>query len=269
MEERRKPLGIFDSGLGGLTALRELKALCPGEDIVYFGDTGRVPYGTKSAVTIKKYALQDTAFLKSLGVKAILAACGTVSANAMDVLSDGSDICVMGVIEPTVKRASELTEKGGTVLILGTEATVESRSYERVLCELRPDIKVRTKACPMFVPLVENGFTDPSHPAVSAIVHEYLDSFAADTDTVILGCTHYPLLADAIKGVLKNAAVVNSGAAAALCVKDYLEKNGLSNRDGGSVKIYVSDGVRNFERIASAFMGCPVSGVEKASVENF
>ena len=215
MELKNMPLGVFDSGLGGLTALKELKAICPGEDIVYFGDTGRVPYGSKSAETIKRYAVEDARFLKSFGVKAILVACGTVSANAMNELKSSVGDGVMGVIEPTVDMADELTEKGGTVLILGTEATIASKAYEKLLAQKRPDIKFISQACPLFVPLAENGYTSKDNVAVKAIVNDYVGKYKDKADTVILGCTHYPLLYNAIADVLPNSKLISSGAAAA------------------------------------------------------
>lgn len=261
------PLGVFDSGLGGLTALRVLKTICPSENIIYFGDTGRVPYGTKSAETIKKYAVQDAAFLKSFGVKAILAACGTVSANAMDELK--SDTFVMGVIKPTVDKAAALTKKGGTVLILGTEATIESGAYEKYLSKLRPDIKVLKKACPMFVPMVENGYTDKDDEAVKKIVSDYLSEFCGKADTAILGCTHYPLLINAISAVLSETVLVDSGAAAAEAMRDYLRENGLESKNGGKISLYVSDGVRNFENLATRFLGESPESVEKVDIEKY
>lgn len=266
----QKPLGVFDSGLGGLTALRRLRSLCPNEDIVYFGDTGRVPYGTKSAEIIRKYALQDARFLKSFDCKAILVACGTVSANAIDELKAEYGDAVMGVIEPTVNKAAKITKKGGTVLILGTEATVESGAYEKLLTKIRPDIKVERKACPMFVPLVENGYTDAENPAVKAIVSDYLSPFAGKADTAILGCTHYPLLCDAIEKALVGTVTVDSGSAAAEMMRDYLVKSGLAaKKSGGKTSLYVSDGVRNFEKLAGAFLGSPVCEAKKTDIEKY
>ncbi len=270
MDISERPLGVFDSGLGGLTALKKLKALCPNENIIYFGDTGRVPYGTKSTEIIRKYAMQDARFLKSFDCKAILVACGTVSANAMEQLKAECGDSVVGVIEPTVKKASMLTKEGGTVLILGTEATVESGAYEKLLKELRPDIKVECKACPMFVPLVENGYTDAENPAVKVIVSDYLAPFAGKVDTVILGCTHYPLLCDAIEKALVGAVTVDSGSAAAEMMRDYLETKGLaSKKSGGKTSLFVSDGVRNFEKLAGAFLGEPVCEAEKTDIEKY
>ena len=270
MELKNCPLGVFDSGLGGLTALKELNALCPNENILYFGDTGRVPYGTKSAQTIKRYALEDARFLKSFGVKAILVACGTVSTNAMTELCESYGDGVMGVIEPTVKRACDETKKGGTILVLGTEATICSGVYEKLISEMRPDLKIASKACPLFVPLVENGYTDADNTAVKAIVCDYIGEFRGKVDTVILGCTHYPLLTDAIGKALPEATLINSGSEGARGIKEYLEKNDLvCDRDKGSTEIYVSDGVRNFEKFAGAFLGETPESVTKINIEDY
>lgn len=270
MDEKSKPLGVFDSGVGGLTALRRLREICPNEDIIYFGDTGRVPYGTKSAQLIRKYALQDARFLESFGVKAILVACGTVSANAMDELKNGSKVHVMGVISPAVEKAVKLTKTNGKVLILGTEATIESHAYGRLLCDIRPDIKVLTKACPMFVPLAENGLTSYSHPAVKALVEEYLWEFRDEApDCVILGCTHYPLLAGAVSEVLPESALIDTGRAAAEEMKEYLISQGLDNCGGGNISVYVSDRVRNFGRLAADFLCEDIGEAQKVDIEKY
>lgn len=270
MDLKQSPLGVFDSGLGGLTALKELKALCPNENIIYFGDTGRVPYGTKSAQTIKRYALEDAQFLKSFGVKAILVACGTVSTNAMAELHEVFGDCVMGVIEPTVEKACAVTRENGTLLVLGTEATICSGVYEKLVSSMRPDIKIISKACPLFVPLVENGYTDADNTAVFSIVSDYVGEYADCADTVILGCTHYPLLTNAIKKVLPYAVLVNSGTEGARGIKEYLEKNSLAaEREKGNTQIYVSDGVRNFEKFAGAFLGQTPESVTKINIEDY
>lgn len=270
MDLKNSPLGVFDSGLGGLTALKELKALCPNENIIYFGDTGRVPYGTKSPETIKRYALEDARFLSSFGVKAILVACGTVSTNAMGELHEAFGDGVMGVIEPTVKAACDKTKKGGTVLVLGTEATICSGVYEKLISDMRPDLKIASKACPLFVPLVENGYTDADNAAVTAIVDDYIGEYKGKADTVILGCTHYPLLTDAIGKALPEAVLISSGAEGARGIKEYLEKNSLcSDEKTASTEIYVSDGVRNFEKFASAFLGETPESVTKINIEDY
>ncbi len=270
MDLNNCPLGVFDSGLGGLTALKELKALCPNENIIYFGDTGRVPYGTKSAQTIKRYALEDARFLKSFGVKAILVACGTASTNALAELQAEFGDCVMGVIEPTVDKAASLTKKGGTVLVLGTEATICSGVYEKLLSAQRSDVKIISRACPLFVPLVENGYTDADNAAVSAIVSDYIGEYKGRVDTVILGCTHYPLLTDAISKALPDAVLVNSGSEGARGIKEFLEKGSLCAKDKkGSTEIYVSDNVRNFEKFASAFLGEMPESVTKINIEDY
>ncbi|MBO4452959.1 MAG: glutamate racemase, partial [Clostridia bacterium] len=192
MDGRDLPIGIFDSGLGGLTALAELNRLMPDEKIIYFGDNARIPYGTKSVEVIKKFALQDTRFLLSRGVKAILVACGTVSSNCLPEVRAEAGIPVIGVIEPASVKAAAIAGKDGCVAVLGTGATVKSGAYERELESLGVR-KIVSKACPMFVPLVENGYADSD--AARLIAHDYLDGLAKEKpDCVILGCTHYPIL---------------------------------------------------------------------------
>ena len=182
-----RPIGIFDSGLGGLTAVKEILSILPQEDIVYFGDTGRVPYGTRSKETIMKYAKQDMAFLQSKNVKMIIAACGTVSSVAGHI-GEALSLPFTGVLKPTALAACLATHKK-RIGIIGTTATIKSGSYQKAILEINPDIQVFAQDCPLFVPLVENGFTSPDSDIVLSVIKHYLQPFMdADIDTLILGC---------------------------------------------------------------------------------
>ena len=254
---KNKAIGVFDSGLGGLTAVKELMKCLPNENIVYFGDTGRVPYGTRSKETIIKYAAQDAKFLLTHNVKMIIAACGTVSSVASDM---GKELSVIfsGVLEPTAQACAKAT-KTGSVAILGTSATINSHSYKNLINRINPDIKVYEQACPLFVPLVENGFTDKSDIIVKSVVERYVSQFKdTEVDTVILGCTHYPLLKSAIGECLGDkVTLIDSGKETALYTAKLLkEKELLSERsDEGTCEFYVSDTPHNFDTIAGLFLG--------------
>lgn len=254
---KNKAIGVFDSGLGGLTAVKELIKCLPNENIVYFGDTGRVPYGTRSKETIIKYAAQDARFLLEHNVKMIIAACGTVSSVASD-LGESLPVMFSGVLTPTAKACAEAT-KTGTVAVLGTSATINSHSYKNLLESINPDIKVYEQSCPLFVPLVENGFTDKSDIIVKSVVDRYVSQFKnSDVDTVILGCTHYPLLKAAIGEALGDKVkLIDSGKETALYTKKLLEENDLlcERVEEGTREFFVSDTPHNFESIAGLFLG--------------
>ena len=203
-----RPIGVFDSGLGGLTAMRELSRLLPGERLVYFGDTGRVPYGGRSRETILKYARQDVAFLRQFDPKAVVIACGTVSTTALDTLRAENLFPVWGVVEPAVKAAAAATGNKKVGLI-GTAATIRSGAYEKALAELDESIEVTVRACPLFVPLVENGRTRPGDVVIETVCGEYLEDMKrAGVDTLILGCTHYPLLKEVIGACMGPEVVI-------------------------------------------------------------
>jgi len=249
------PIGVFDSGLGGLTALEELHRLMPSEDIIYFGDSARIPYGTKSPAVIKKFALQDARFLLSKGVKAILVACGTVSSNCLSDIAEESGLTVVGVIDAAAKTASDIAKKGsGTVAVLGTSATIKSNSYSRAL-EKEGISNIIPCACPMFVPLVENWNPSPEDAATNAVISQYLAPVAEQKpDVAILGCTHYPLLADSIKKYLPETVLISSGAEAAAALKTEIEAKGLANSDGGKIEYYTSDDASLFCANAEKFL---------------
>ncbi|MBQ7385295.1 MAG: glutamate racemase [Ruminococcus sp.] len=254
---KNKAIGVFDSGLGGLTAVKELIKCLPNENIVYFGDTGRVPYGTRSKETIIKYAAQDARFLLNHNVKMIIAACGTVSSVASS-LGEELPVKFSGVLEPTALACAKAT-KTGSVAVLGTSATINSHSYKKLLEQINPDIKVYEQDCPLFVPLVENGFTDKDDIIVKSVVERYVSQFKnTDVDTVILGCTHYPLLKAAIGEVVgENVKLIDSGRETALYTKKLLKENNLlsESKSEGEREFYVSDTPHNFEAVAGRFLG--------------
>ena len=265
-----RPIGVFDSGLGGLTVVRQLLSTLPGEDIVYFGDTGRVPYGTRSPETIEKYTRQDCRFLLSKGVKLIIAACGTVSSVASHILRE-LPVPAMGVVEPTADAAVSAS-KTGRIGILGTAATIRSASFERRILEIRPDAVVIPVACPLFVPLVENGWIEPDNEATLAAARRYLAPLADKrVDTLILGCTHFPLLAPVISKIVgPDVALVDSGSACATLCADRLERDGALNRTkrAGMCRFYVSDLPDDITHVARMFLGREVDGdTERVDME--
>lgn len=258
MNERA--IGVFDSGIGGMTVVRELMAAVPNERIVYFGDTARVPYGTKSVETVERYAKEDTELLLAQDVKMIVVACNTVSATALPAVKNmARGLPVIGMIEPTAAEAVRAT-RNGKIGILGTEATIASGAYEVALrheAELQgKHVETVGKACPLFVPLAEEGWTD--HLATQLIAEEYL-SYVRErgVDTVILGCTHYPVLADVIQSVMgEDVVLVNSGAAASRQVLQLLD--GSSRQPTQDHLVLVSDVPRKFQRIGERFLGRPL-----------
>lgn len=253
---KEKAIGIFDSGLGGLTAVREILDIMPNEDIIYFGDTGRVPYGSKSTDAINKYARQDARFLKKMGVKIIVAACGTVSSVAPD-LSDELGLPYTGVVRPTCYTAIKAT-RNGRIGVIGTAATIASHSYKKRISEKCPDIEVFEQHCQLFVSFVENGLVDPDDELVRLMVSRYMAPLKqSGVDTVILGCTHFPLLADAIQREMGNGVtLIDSGKETALYTKKILEENGMlrdSDKEG-TAKYFVSDTPADFEKYAGLFL---------------
>lgn len=265
----QRPIGVFDSGLGGLTAVRELKRILPGEDIVYFGDTGRVPYGSRSRETIIKYARQDVAFLRTFDLKAIVIACGTVSTTALEVLERENPIPVIGVVGPAAREAVGAT-RNGRVGLIGTEGSIRTGAYERAIAALRPGTEVLALPCPLFVPLVENGRCRPGDAVAELVAAEYLAPFrSAGVDTLVLGCTHYPLLADVIGAYMgPEVALINTGAACADAVAGLLaERDALRSGATGRVRYYVSDSPEDFSRLASLFLGSDLEGsVEQVDI---
>lgn len=267
-----RPIGVFDSGLGGLTSVRELLARMPGEDIIYFGDTGRVPYGGRSREIITRYARQDVAFLRTFDLKTVVIACGTVSSTAIDVLKAEQDIPMFGVVEPTARRAARLT-RNGKIGLIATQATISTGAYERVIRDLAPEAEIYAAACPLFVPLVENGRTRPGDVVIETAVRDYLTPLKeAGVDVLVLGCTHYPLIREVIGAFMgPEVQLVDSGAEAAHEVGRWLsEHDSLASADHvGCCRWYVSD-AQGFRELASRFLGRPVTEpVERVDIEQY
>ena len=252
----QRAIGVFDSGLGGLTAVRHLQNLLPCENIVYFGDTGRVPYGTRSRDTIRRYTEEDCRLLLERDVKFIIAACGTVSSVAPDLLENLS-VPAIGVVSPTAQAAVAAT-KNKRVGILGTAATIRSSSFEKAILRLDPEIQVTATPCPLFVPLVESGWISEKDDVAIPMVRRYLSAVKeAGVDTLILGCTHFPLLAPIIHAELGDTvSLIDSGLeTAALCAKLLQERDALAERECGSTQFYVSDQPEGFSCVAEIFLG--------------
>ncbi len=251
-------IGVFDSGLGGLSAVKEFLHILPNENIVYFGDTGRVPYGNRSRDTITKYAFQDTRFLLENNVKMIVAACGTVSSVAGKRLEAELPVPYTGVVNPTAFAAAHKT-KSGRIGVIGTSATINSHSYKTRLEKLNPEFKVFEQACPLFVPLVENGLIRKDDQIVRLTIKRYLTELVEnDIDTLILGCTHYPLLAEAITSVIGSSVeLIDSGYETAVYAQKVLSENNLLNQstEAGVPSFYVSDTPGDFESVAGLFLG--------------
>ncbi len=250
-------IGVFDSGLGGLTAVKELIKVLPQENIIYFGDTARVPYGNRSQKTIRKYAKQDADFLISKGVKVIIAACGTVSSVATELYND-LPVPFTGVVVPTATAAVNATENG-KIGIIGTSATINSGSYKKEILRQNSSITVFQQDCPLFVSLVENGFISPDDKIVQLVVERYLSSMKTDgIDTLILGCTHFPIIAKAISNYLgDNVRLIDSGRETALYAADILKTHNLLNKSNtaGTCSYYVSDTIESFRHTAEIFLG--------------
>lgn len=264
-----RPIGIFDSGLGGLTCVKEVMKIMPNEDIIYFGDTGRVPYGTRGPQTIVKYVRQDINFLRSFDIKMIIIACGTASSAALPLILNDYDTDIIGVLEPASLKAARLTESG-KVGVLGTSGTIDSGKYLDELKQINPALEVTCQACPMFVPIVENGYADSEVARI--ITAEYLAPMkAAGVDTLILGCTHYPLLSGVIREYMGEITLIDSGAAAADFAKDVLGgADMLAQREKGTQRYYVSDTIRGFSELGSVFLDRRIEGsVQRIEIERY
>ena len=255
-----RPIGVFDSGLGGLTVTKEIIKLLPNEDIIYFGDTGRVPYGTKGPKTIKKYALDDEKFLLSKNVKLIVAACGTVSSVASDT-AESLPVPFIEVISNSVSSAVKAT-KNKKIGVLATGATIKSGKHKSLILKMLPDATVTEVSGTLLVPIVEEGFIDEGNPVLEQAVKIYTKPFVEqDVDTIILGCTHFPLVASAIKKEMgENVTLINMGEATAAATKEKLEELDLLNISGGKHKFYVSDKGAAFEKTASVLLGKKIDG---------
>lgn len=266
--EKEKPIGVFDSGIGGLTVVKRLASVLPEENIVYFGDTARVPYGSKSNSTVIEYALQDARFLMNKNVKAIVVACNTVSSIALNELKNNFNVPIIGMIEPGAIAAINST-RNGRIGIIGTRATISNKAYSAEIKKLSPKAKVYEKACPLFVPLAEEGWVH--HDATRLIANEYLQELHdKDIDTLVLGCTHYPILADVIQEAAgANVRLIDSGVASAELVRQELDRFNLHTGSFaiGHQDFYVSDIPAKFKEIAELFLSRPVQHVTKVDLE--
>ena len=264
------PVGVFDSGVGGLTVAREIMRQLPQENIVYFGDTARVPYGSKSQDNIIRFSRQNINFLKTKEVKAIVIACNTASALALDTVKNEIDIPIIGVIEPGARAAVRET-RNAKIGVVGTEATINSETYTKVIKRLNPDAEVVGKSCPLFVPLVEEGFA--KHKITEEVIDIYLSEFKkTDIDTMILGCTHYPLLRSRIMAYLgEQVHIVNPAYETAIDLKGILEKNGTANHSDRSAtyEFYVSDAAEKFTKLANTILPYDVATTKKINIEEY
>lgn len=263
-------IGVFDSGLGGLTCLKELNKLIPNENVIYFGDTARLPYGTRSRETILEYAHQDIAFVKSKNVKMIIAACGTVSSVLGSGKTADGDVPFTGVLLPAAQAACGIT-RNGKVGVIGTEATIKSGSYGKAIRGIRPDVSVIGAACPLFVPLVENGFTARDNKVAQLVAEQYLAPIKKEgVDTLILGCTHYPILRDVISDYMGDSVtLISSGEEAAKYAYNILmSREMLSDREeNGTNTYYTSDSIELFEDNARAFLSSINGDVYKVGID--
>jgi glutamate racemase len=248
-----RPIGVFDSGLGGLTSVRELFRALPSESIVYFGDTARLPYGAKSRDTVTRFSLEIAAFLVRQNIKCLLVACNTASSYALDALSRRLEIPVVGVIEPA-SRAAAAASAHGRIGVIGTLATVKSGAYATALSRLVPAAEVVQRACPMFVPLIEEGWID--HPVMRLVAEECLAPLReARLESLILGCTHYPLIAPLIGELMPGVRLIDSGAEAARATAALLGERGQLAKGEPEHHFFLSDERLDFARIARSFLG--------------
>lgn len=263
------PIGVFDSGVGGLTVVREIIRQLPSENIVYFGDTARVPYGTKSRDTVINYSEQIVNFLQTKQVKAIVIACNTATAYALEVLKDKLDIPIIGVVRPGAVTAVNAT-RNGRIGIIATEGTVGSGIYPKVIKEYNPEIQVVQKACPLFVSLVEEGWTND--PVTDEVARRYLKSLLdSNIDTLVLGCTHYPLLRKTIGRLVgEKVTLVNPAYETACSLREMLKKEGLYRESGKtSYHFYVSDGAERFHQFANSILPVDLVPTRIVPIENY
>lgn len=263
------PIGVFDSGLGGLTVVKQIFSRLPNESILYFGDTARVPYGSKSVHTVQKFSLQIVRFLQEKGVKMIVVACNTASSVALDVLKESTNLPVVGVIEPGARAARGVTVSR-RVGVIGTTATISTGKYAEILKRIAPDIKVESAACPLLVPLVEEGWTDS--PVTEEVARIYLKPLIEKRiDTLILGCTHYPLIKKILQKVVdSDVRIVDTSVETAVDVENILKEIGMLNTGTGKTchQFYVSDFPQKFEEVADRFLGQSLPDVKRVSLDD-
>ncbi len=267
--ESNAPIGVFDSGVGGLTVVREIMRQIPGEEIIYFGDTARLPYGSKSKETIIGFSRQIVKFLRTKEVKAIVIACNTASAFALETISQENEIPVVGVVGPGAKVAVEAT-KNGKIGVIGTFGTVNSNIYTQYIRDINADIQVFSKACPLFVPLVEEGWLyDPVTIEVAERYFSELKSYGIDT--MVLGCTHYPLLRHTLQKVIgEEVTLVNPAYETAISLKRVLQENNALRKDAlPEHQFYVSDGAERFQSFANTILPCRVIETTDINIEKY
>jgi len=261
----QRPIGIFDSGVGGLTVYKEI-ARHLSEELIYLGDTARVPYGNKGAATVVRYALEAANFLLSKQVKLLVVACNTASAVALPCLEERFRVPVLGVIEPGARKAAAVS-RSGRVGVIGTAATVASGAYTKAIRDCRSDIEIFARPCPLFVPLVEEGWGN--HPVARMVAEEYLQPLVAKgIDTLVLGCTHYPMLKTTLGKVLgEGVRLVDSGAETALTVASILQERGIfRSSPPAPPRFFVTDSPAHFERVGGAFLGNRLENVQKVEL---
>ena len=270
--KKNAPIGVFDSGVGGLTVAREIMRQLPKEKLVYFGDTARVPYGSKSQTTIIRYTKQIVRFLQTKQVKAIVVACNTASAFALEEVASTLDIPIIGVVKPGAKVAAETT-KNGKIGVIGTEGTIDSKIYTRVIHQQNEKAQVLGKACPLFVPLVEEGWLND--PVTVQVAQRYLAPLI-DTgiDTLIMGCTHYPLIRSTIQEVLgEGVQLINPAYETARTLKQLLIEQDLLNKEDGFSKnqyeFYVSDAAEKFMKFADSILPYDVDTTKLIPIEEY
>lgn len=266
---RQRPIGVFDSGIGGLTVAAALRELLPGENIFYIGDTARVPYGGKSPATIERYSQEIAGLLLAEQAKMIVVACNTASALAVPRLQETLKVPIIGVIAPGARAAVNAT-RNGRIGVIGTRATIYSRAYERAIHELERDVEVTSLACPLLVPLIEEGWLDD---AISdQVIRRYLDPLVREEiDTLVLGCTHYPLLREAIqKFVGPDITLVDSAHNCAVAVREHLKKEKLAGPRAqlGQLRVALTDSSTAFLRVAENALGLQVGDVQLRTVQN-
>jgi glutamate racemase len=261
------PIGVFDSGLGGLTVLKEIIRLMSAEGTIYLGDTARVPYGIRSPEVIIRYSMENTRFLMSRGIKLLVIACNTASAISLERLREGLDIPVVGVIEPGVRAAVRAT-RNRRIGVIGTETTIKSRAYARSIHSLDPEALVFSQPCPLFVPLVEEGWVDNEVALLAA--RNYLGYLKAEgIDTLVLGCTHYPLMKKVIAQVMgEDVVLIDSARETALEIKDLLASKALANDSGmePAREFYATDAPEKFRSLGSRFLGAEAGYIQDAKL---
>jgi glutamate racemase len=267
MRPTEAPIGVFDSGIGGLTVVREIMRTLPNEGVAYLGDTARVPYGTRSRETVVRYAREGAEFLLKRGIKLLVVACNTVSSVAMQSVIEGASVPVVGVIIPGARAATEKT-KNRKIGVIGTEATISSGAYHNELSALDNALEVHSTVCPLFVPLVEEGWLEGEVPEL--VAGRYLGSMRKKgIDTLVLGCTHYPLLKPVISKVMgEEVALVDSATETAREVGEELEKGGLLGAGDGALReFYVTDNPEKFKEVGERFLGTGIGDVRKVRLE--